>query len=161
MDHIETPAIRYLQDRNVPHDVFIHAGPVHSLEQAALERNQRPEQVVRSIVFRLAEGEFLMVLMPGPGQIPWKALRRYIGQSRITMANEEELLAATGYRPGTVTPFGLPGPMRILVDQGVIDQAQISLGSGKPGIAIMMDSKHLLGALDNFEVVHFSDDSQS
>lgn len=161
MDHTETPAIRYLQDRKVPHEVFVHVGPVHSLEQAAHERNQHPEQVVRSIVFRLAEGEFLMVLMPGPGQIPWKALRKYLGQSRITMANEEELLNATGYRPGAVTPFGLPGAMRILVDQGVIEQPRISLGSGRPGIAIMMDPKELLNALDSVEIVHFSDDLQA
>ena len=61
----------------MPHRTFQHAGPVESLEQAAQERSQRPEQVIRSIVFRLSEDTFLMVLMPGPGQVPWKALRRY------------------------------------------------------------------------------------
>ena len=157
MDNTVSPAIQYLQAHDVPHTLFRHSGPVHSLEQAASERSQQPEQVVRSIVFRLAEGEFMMVLMPGPGQVPWKAMRRFLGQSRMTMATEEELLQATGYRPGTVNPFGLPQPMRVLIDQGVLDQPEISLGSGQPGLAIMMKPADLLAALDGVEIVHFSE----
>jgi Cys-tRNA(Pro)/Cys-tRNA(Cys) deacylase len=150
-----TPAVQYLETRGTPFRLFQHAGPVNSLEQAAEERSQRPEQVVRSIVFRLSEGEFVMVLMPGPGQVPWKELRRYLGQSRLTMASEEELLQATGYRPGTVNPLGLPGPMRVLIDQGVIDQPEISLGSGERGLAIMIRPQDLLAALDAVEIVDF------
>lgn len=151
-----TPAIQYLLERKIPHTVFEHQHPVHSLEQAAEERQQHPEQVVRSIVFRLAEDEFIMVLMPGPGQVPWKALRHYLGQSRISMATNDELLRATGYRPGTVNPFGLPHPMRVLIDQGVLNQPIVSLGSGRPGIAIMIEPDDILKALDRVEVVNFS-----
>lgn len=156
MNDTPSPAIEYLESRKVPHRVFKHLTPINSLEQAALERNEQPEQVVRSIVFRLGEGTFLMVLMPGPGQIPWKALRKYLGQSRMTMANEEELLQATGYRPGTVTPFGLPQPMRILIDRGVIQQNEVSLGSGRRGLAIIMNPRDIVGALDQSEIVDFS-----
>jgi Cys-tRNA(Pro)/Cys-tRNA(Cys) deacylase len=151
-----SPAIQYLESRGIPFRLFQHAGPVHSLEQAALERDEKPEQVVRSIVFRLAESEFIMVLMPGPGQVPWKALRRFLGQSRLTMASEEELLQATGYRPGTVTPFGLPAPMRVLIDQGIINQSEVSLGSGQRGLAILVKPQDLLSALDSVEIVDFT-----
>lgn len=152
----KTPAIQYLETRGVPFRIFQHPGPVRSLEQAAHERSQQPEQVVRSIVFRLAEEEFVMVLMPGPTQVPWKELRRYLGQSRLTMASEEELLQATGYQPGTVTPFGLPHPMRVLVHQGILDQPEVSLGSGQRGLAIMMNPPDILAALDAFEIVDFA-----
>lgn len=152
-----TPAIQYLEKRGVPFSVFQHPGPVRSLEQAAQERGQQPEQVVRSIVFRLGEGEFVMVLMPGPGQVPWKALRRYLAQSRLTMATEEELLQATGYLPGAVTPFGLPQTMRILVDQGILSQPEISLGSGQRGLAIIMTPQDMLAALDTVEIVDFTE----
>jgi len=150
------PAVQYLESRGVPFRLFQHAGPVHSLEQAAQERDQQPEQVVRSIVFRVAEGDYVMVLMPGPGQVPWKALRRFLGHSRLTMASEEELFQATGYRPGTVTPFGLPGPMRVLIDQGILDQSEVSLGSGQHGLAILMKPQDLLAALDSVEIVDFT-----
>lgn len=153
----QTPAIRYLKARGIPFRVFQHAGPVTSLEQAAQERGQQPEQVVRSIVFRLSAGEFVMVLMPGPAQVPWKALRRYLGQSRLTMASEDELLQATGYRPGTVNPFGLPRPMRILVGTGILDLPEVSLGSGQRGQAILIRPPDILAALDAVETVDFAD----
>lgn len=156
MTNHETPAIHYLQERKIPFSIFQHQNPVNSLEQAAGERKQRPQQVVRSIVFRLAEGEYIMVLMPGPGQVPWKALRHYVNQSRISMATLDELLQATGYRPGTVNPFGLPQPMRVLVDQGVLDQPIVSTGSGQPGLAILIKPEDMLTALDQVEVVNFS-----
>jgi len=95
-----------LQNLGIPHRVFRHEGPVTSLEQAARERGQRPGQVVRSILFRMSAGEYAMVLAAGPEQVSWKALRKVLGRSRITMAKEEEVLAVTGYHIGTVGPSG-------------------------------------------------------
>ncbi len=156
MDEVTTPAIADLQARQAVFHLFQHEGPVHSLEQAAQERNQQPEQVIRSIVFRLSEDEFIMVLVPGPEQIPWKALRKYLGTSRMTMANEEELLQATGYQHGTVNPYGLPRPMRVLVDRRILDLPEVSLGSGKRGLAIMMKPQDMLDAINQYELVDFS-----
>jgi Cys-tRNA(Pro)/Cys-tRNA(Cys) deacylase len=155
MSTITTPAIDYLNEREVTYRIFEHTGPITSLEQAAEARGQKPEQVVRSIVFRLAEDEFLMVLMAGPSQVPWKALRRYLGQSRLTNASEDELLKTTGYRPGTVNPFGLPAPMRILIDRAILHQPELSLGSGQRGAAIMIQPDNLLKALDVYEIIDF------
>ncbi len=154
-----TPAIQHLRERGIAHRVFAHTGPVNSLEQAAAERQQRPEQVVRSIVFRIADGEFVMVLVAGPGQIPWKALRRYLGQNRLTMATEEELLQVTGCVPGSVSPLGLPRPMRILIDQKVLDPPEISLGSCRRGLAIILKPADLLAAIDSPEIVNLTGQS--
>jgi len=149
------PVSQALLDSQIPHRVFTHPGPVTSLEQAARERGQHPEQVIRSILFRLAEGEYLMVLMAGPTQIPWKALRKYVGQSRLTMATEEEVWAVTGYKIGAVGPFGLPKPVRILVDASVVAQEEVSLGSGVRGTTIFIRVEDLLHALGEVEVVSF------
>lgn len=74
------------------------------MEQAARERGQRPEQVVRSILFRTGKDEYLLALVAGAAQISWKALRAYLGQSRLTMAKEDEVLRVTGYPIGAVGP---------------------------------------------------------
>ena len=149
-----TPAIRALQAMGVPFTLFRHDGPIHSLEQAARERNQQPEQVVRSILFRLARDEYVLVLAAGPQQLNWRALRRYLGQSRVSMASQEEVLAVTGYRVGTVSPFGLPAPIRTLVDESVTAQEVVSLGSGERGLAIIMHTADLLPALGDVEMVN-------
>jgi Cys-tRNA(Pro)/Cys-tRNA(Cys) deacylase len=147
------PVARALDERRVAYRLFVHEGPVHSLEQAARERNQRPDQVIRSIVFRVAKDEFLMVLMAGDRQIAWPALRRYLGQSRLTLATEAEVRSVTGYERGAVAPFGLLQPMRILIDESVFTHEEISLGSGVRGTAVIMSSRDLRQALGPVEIV--------
>jgi Cys-tRNA(Pro)/Cys-tRNA(Cys) deacylase len=126
------------------------------MEQAASERGQSTEQVVRSILFRLREGNFVMVLMSGPQQVSWPALRAYLGQSRLTMASENEVLAATGYRVGAVSPLGLSSPVRILADESVFIPDEISIGSGERGIAIILKSANLQKSIKNLEIGQFA-----
>lgn len=151
-----SPAVQYLIQRGIPHRIFHHAVPPNSLEQAAFERGQTPQQVVRSIVFRIADGEFIMVLAAGSDQISWKMLRRYLNRSRITMATEDELITVTGCKPGTVSPFGLPHPMPVLVEKRVLDQKEVSLGSCQRGLAIILSPTDLLSAIDTPQVVDLS-----
>ena len=112
----QPPASIALEKLNIPHQVFRHQTQVNSLEQAASDRNQRPEQVVRSILFQIRPEEFLMVLVAGPAQIDWRKLRQLVKRSRVRMATEQEVLEVTGYRVGTVSPFGLKNPVKVLID---------------------------------------------
>lgn len=150
-----TPATEALDELRIPYRLFRHPGPITSLEQAADERGQRPEQVVRSILFRLGAGEYVLVLAAGPEQLSWSSLRHYLGQSRLTMATPEEVLKVTGYQIGSVTPFGLPHAMRILADESIFAVQELSIGSGARGLAIILDSKDLTHALGEVEVGRF------
>ena len=141
------PVSKILADLGVPHRVFRHAGQVTSLEQAASERGQQPGQVVRSIVFRLAEGRFAMALVAGAAQVSWPALRAHFGQSRLTMAGPSEVQEATGYRIGTVGPVGLPSPLPMLIDESVLQFEEISMGSGQPNTGVILKRDDLLKML--------------
>jgi Cys-tRNA(Pro) deacylase len=151
-----TNVSKYLESKNIPHRVFRHPGPIHSLEQAARERGQAPDQVVRSIVFRTGREDFVMVLVAGPDQVSWPALRMYLGLSRLTMATKEEVLQVTGYETGAVSPFGLPAPMRILVDEAVFAPAEISIGSGERGTTIILARQAMMDALGAVEIGQFT-----
>lgn len=161
------PAAKALSALGLPFTVFRHKWSVSSLEQAASERGESIDQVVRSILFRLGEGNFVMVLMAGPAQISWAALRTHLGKSRISMASEEEVLAVTGYRVGAVSPLGLPHqhetdgtaptPIRILADESVFLPEEVSIGSGERGVAVMLRSADLRRALGEVEVGAFAD----
>lgn len=155
------PVSAILESNHVPHGVFIHDGPVRSLEQAAAERGQEPGQVVRTILFRLSEGEYAMVLVGGPSQISWKALRAHFGRSRLTMADRDEVLAVTGYPIGAVAPFGVPGEVPVLVDRSVLTYDEISMGSGVRGTAIILRSADLLAALGDVPVGDFVEENAS
>jgi len=149
------PAAQALDLLGIPYRLFEHSHPPESFEEAARQRGQSTGQIVRSIVFRLAEGQFIMVLMAVPGQISWKRLRAAPGVGRISMTSEAEVLAATGFVRGAVTPLGLPRPIRILADESVFINSEISMGSGVRGVAIILKSMDLQFALDKIEIGKF------
>ncbi len=151
-----TPVTRYLDDQGIPYRFFVHDGKVHSLEQAARERGQRVEQIIRSIVFRLSRGGFVMVLIAGEKQVSWKALRRHLGTSRISMATEAEVLQITGYPLGAVSPFGTRHALRILADRGVFAEEEISIGSGVRYTTVIMQQQEFKRALGAVEVGDFA-----
>lgn len=156
----QPPVSLALEKLNIPHRVFRHETPVDSLEKAAGDRGQRPSQVVRTILFRVTEDEFALVLVAGPGQISWKKLRKLLGRSRITMATDEEVFAVTGYRPGTVGPFGLAKQARVLVEARTLKEEEVSIGSGMRDTAVILKSADLMKGLGDVEVVElFEKDS--
>jgi len=153
------PASIALQKLNIPHRVFQHERHLESFEQAASERNQKPGQIVRSILFQIRPEEFVMVLVAGPEQVDWKKLRQLLGRSRIRMATEEEVLEVTGYRVGTVSPFGLQKRIRVLIDASVLREEEISTGSGIRNMAIILKSADLRRVLEEAEVVSLTEAS--
>ena len=149
----QPPASIALKKLNIPHRVFVHKSPVTSFEQAASDRKQRPEQIVRSILFQIRPEEFWMVLMAGRDQVDWKKLRQFVKRSRVRMATEDEVLEVTGYRVGTVSPFGLKTQITVLIDTSVLKEDEISIGSGVRNMAIIMKSADIQHALGNPEIV--------
>jgi len=147
------PASIALVELGIPHHIFRHETPVDSFEQAARDRNQRPEQIVRSILFQVRPEEFVMVLMAGREQVDWRKLRKLVGRSRVRMATEDEVVEVTGYHIGTVSPFGVKRQVRVLIDPSVLREEVISLGSGVSNTAIILKSADLHRALEGAEII--------
>jgi Cys-tRNA(Pro) deacylase len=152
-----TPVTRYLDEMGIPYRFFRHLAAVHSLEQAARERGQRVDQIIRSILFRLSRGGFVMVLVAGEKQVSWHALRRFLGTSRISMATETEVLQVTGYPLGAVSPFATALPVRLLVDRGALQEAEISIGSGVRYTSVILKQADFQRALGQVEVGDFAE----
>jgi len=86
--------------------------------------------------------------MPGRAQVSWPRLRRHLGVSRVTTASPQEVLEVTGYLPGTVTPFGLRQPVRLLADMRLLRLDRLSLGAGLPNTGLLLQRDDLIRALD-------------
>lgn len=137
----ETPATRAVSAAGIAHDVLVY-GTVASVEEAAIARGVELGQVIKTIVVRRGEGDLLMVLVPGDRVIDWAKLRTLLGVSRMSLAGADEALAATGYRPGTITPFGSATRLPVIADAAVTGLA--SIGGGAPGVAINLAAAALV-----------------
>jgi prolyl-tRNA editing enzyme YbaK/EbsC (Cys-tRNA(Pro) deacylase) len=151
-----TPAGRALDALAIPYRLFEHSRPPDSLEDAARQRGQLPQQVIRSILFRLGENDFVLVLAAGSKQLSWRRLRAHLGVSRLSMASEQEVLEFTGAPVGAVGPLGLPVTVRLLADEEVFGNEEISIGSGVRGTAVILKAADLRRALGTVDVGSFT-----
>jgi Cys-tRNA(Pro)/Cys-tRNA(Cys) deacylase len=143
---VSTPAIDALTAAGVAHRVIRH-GPVDSLAQAARTRGVDVADVVKTIVVRRAENDFVFVLVPGDRVISWPKLRTLLGVNRLSMPDAGTAKAATGYERGTITPFGSSRAWPVVADERLRGRS-ITLGSGERGVAIGVDADAALTALE-------------
>ena len=99
------------------------------------------------MVVRTGEDAYVIVLVPGDRVIDWGALREHLGLRRLALADANQAFAATGYRRGTITPFGVAPELTVLVDAEVTGRGEVSVGAGVAGTAIHLDVDDLIAAV--------------
>lgn len=150
-----TPALRAIEEAGLPHRVIRHE-PVRNLAEAAAARGVDPADVIKTLVVRRGDGDFLFVLVPGDRTISWPKLRKLLGVSRLSMPDAEAARAATGYERGTITPFGSLHPWPVIADTRMAGR-QITLGAGEHGSAIAIAADDALRVL-NARIADISED---
>ncbi|TQL57189.1 Cys-tRNA(Pro) deacylase [Rarobacter faecitabidus] len=121
-------------------------GPVKSLAEAAAVRGVEPRQIVKTIVVRRGDGDYLFALVPGDRTISWAKLRALLGVGRLSMPDADVAFEATGYERGTITPFGSLTPWPVFVDESIAGQ-EISLGGGAHDVAVTLLANDAIKAL--------------
>ena len=142
---MSTPALAAAEAAGLTHRVISH-GPVRSLAEAARARGVTPAGVVKTLVVRRGEDDFLFVLVPGDRAISWPKLRALLGVSRLSMPDAEVARKATGYERGTITPFGSATAWPVIADERMRGQ-EITLGAGEHGLALAAPADEVLRIL--------------
>ncbi len=136
----DTPALRELAGSDVEYEALSY-GRVDSIEEASERRGVPVAAIVKTLVVRRGDGDYVLVLVPGDRVIDWPALRSHLGVSRLSLASTEEAYAATGYERGAITPFGTTSQWPVVADERVNALDPASIGGGAHGVAV-----HLAGA---------------
>ena len=141
----EQRVLSALDEAGLDYRVIRH-GPVRSLAEAAVARGVEPVDVVKTLVVRRGDDDFVLVLVPGDRTISWPKLRTLLGVSRLSMPDAAVAKEATGYERGTITPFGALGGWPVIADERVRGR-EITLGGGAHGVAVAVDADETLAAL--------------
>lgn len=129
----EARAAQALADSGIEHIITRH-GRVNSLEEAAEARGVEPRDIIKTLVVRRADDDYLFVLVPGDREISWPKLRALLGVNRLSMPDADTAREATGYERGTITPFGSLRPWPVVADQTITGRT-VSIGAGAHGVA--------------------------
>jgi Cys-tRNA(Pro)/Cys-tRNA(Cys) deacylase len=141
----EQRAMAAVQASGIAHRVVRH-GHVASMAEAAAARGVEPGQLLKSLVVRRGDDDFLFVLVPGDREISWPKLRALLGVKRMSMPDADTALAVTGYVRGTITPFGSTRAWPVVLDSSVAGQ-EVSLGAGASGVGVVVAADDLARAL--------------
>ena len=146
MDAAQNPALLALDAAGIAHAVTRH-GPVGSLAEAAAARGVQPGDIIKTLVVRRADDDFLFVLVPGDREISWPKLRALLGVNRISMPDAATAREVTGYERGSISPFGSTRAWPVVADATVAGRT-ISLGAGEHGLAVTVAGSDVVRALD-------------
>lgn len=132
-----SPAELWLRARHIDYqrlDYIYHPGG--GIADAAAQLGLDPHQIIKSLVFDAGDGRTVMALMHGDRRVSVRKLERASGMRRLMPASPEQALAATGYQPGGICPFGLPEDLPVFVQESLLEPSSIHINGGQRGVVL-------------------------
>ena len=103
------------------------------------------DRIIKSLVFMAGE-QPILVINNGLARVDRKKLAAYLGMNRkrVKFARAEQALAVTGYRVGSMPPFGHREDLRTLVDAATAELDTLYGGGGDIDAMMQLSSSELL-----------------
>ena len=141
--------VERLHERRCQSDLpVVQEAPQLILDHAAAVRGLNPGAIIKTIVVRRAEDDYLFVLVPGDREISWPKLRELLGVNRISMPDKDIAKDVTGYERGTITPFGSTHAWPVVADALLAQrEGPVSIGAGAHGLAATVAPEQLIEVL--------------
>ena len=143
---VETPAITAVRELGVAHRV-VRTEPANSAEESAEMQGIPLEALLRTIVVRRGDDDYLFVLVPAGRRFDWPKLRGHLGVSRLSLPDADEAQQVTGYVRYTITPFGSTRAWPVIADAAIVDQPVVAIGGGARGVNLHLEPRDLVQGL--------------
>jgi Cys-tRNA(Pro)/Cys-tRNA(Cys) deacylase len=144
---VRTPALEAIAGLGVPHRV-VRTGEATSAEHSAELQGIPVGALLRTIVVRRGEDDYLFVLVPAGRRFDWPKLRAHLGVTRMSLPDADEAHRVTGYVRYTITPFGSTRAWPVIVDASVMNESVVAIGGGARGVNLHLAPNDLVRALD-------------
>jgi Cys-tRNA(Pro) deacylase len=141
---VDTPVTAFLSRQQVPFRLLPHQRPAVSIEDAASQRGISPAQMVKSILLRDMDNNYVLACVPGDQQADPKKVRAFLGCRRMTCVALDDVPAITGYQIGTVAPILLATEMPVFFDHSIKKQSEVTISSGSNMAGIALKTEHLI-----------------
>ena len=128
-----TSALTAVQAAGLPHDVA-RTERAGSAEEAATLQGIPLGALLRTIVVRRGDDDYVFVLVPAGRRFDWPRLRAHLGVRRLTLPDADEARDVTGYERYTITPLGSSRAWPVIVDASAMEFDRVSVGGGAFGV---------------------------
>jgi Cys-tRNA(Pro) deacylase len=133
----------------------VRTEPARSAEESAAFQGIPLAALLRTIVVRRGNDDYVFVLVPAGRRFDWPKLRTHLGVSRLSLPDADEARDVTGYERYTITPFGSSHAWPVIADAAILDQPIVAIGGGERGVNLHLAPADLVAATQA-EVVDIS-----
>jgi Cys-tRNA(Pro)/Cys-tRNA(Cys) deacylase len=141
-----TPALDAVTAAGVSHRV-VRTEAAGSAEESASMQGIPLGSLLRTIVVRRGEDDYVFVLVPAGRRFDWPKLRAHLGVSRLSLPDADEAQRVTGYVRYTITPFGSKTAWPVIADASITGQPVVAIGGGARGVNLHLAPSDLVAAL--------------
>jgi len=122
---------KFIDKQQITAKILSLDGHTPTVEDAARELGVAPDQIIKSLVFKIRD-QPLLVINNGLARVDRRKLAAHlqVGRKWARFASPEQVLDMTGYVVGSMPPFGHRTRLRTLVDSAVLDPEVIYGGGG-------------------------------
>ena len=139
-------AVEAVETAGIPHRV-VRTRPARNPKESAELQGIPLGALIRTLVVRRADDDYLFVLVPGGRRFSWPKLRAHLGVKRMTMPDGDEARAVTGYERGAITPFGANRDWPVVADAAVLGHEMVAIGGGARGLNLHLAPRDLVAHL--------------
>jgi Cys-tRNA(Pro) deacylase len=132
MDNWPEPVRRVaglLQESRVEARVEEFGEGTPTAEDAANAAGAPVDQIVKTLVFS-CDGRAIVVMVPGDTRADTAKVASAAGGERVKSVRPDAVEGLTGFPPGGVAPFPLPGIETVLIDRALLEHEVVWIGAG-------------------------------
>ena len=147
MAAIKPLAVRMLEQRKVPHEVFAFDNSIRSAQEVARVTGMPPEQVLKTLVVEHdpPKGKPMLVMMPSSLEIDLKVLAANIGAKKLRMASHRDAERHTGLQVGGISALALTGGgFAVYIDETAQLFDEVLVSAGQRGYDVRLSLADLL-----------------
>lgn len=128
--------IEFLARHAVDHEFSVPGVPMPTVSLAAQAIGVEEAQILKTLVFAAPNGEFVVAVANGNERIDRKRLAEVAGVAKLRPASPADVLVATGYEAGGVSPLGLPPGTKVVVDSATARLGEAFGGGGREDVLL-------------------------
>ena len=140
---------------------MVRTQPAGSAAESAELQGIELSALLRTIVVRRGDDDYVFILVPGGRRLDWPKLRAHLGVRRMSLPDADQAYAATGYERGAITPFGAQRSWPVIADAAVLAPAVVAIGGGARGVNVHLSPRALVAHLGAEIVDVTTDDAPS
>lgn len=145
MNAVYAKIIEMLDKSGLPHTLHDHPR-VRTIEEAHEKVPHLTRNLIKTVVFRIKNGKWVLAAVNGAGRIHYKKLGDALGVKRkdLRSVSPDEVARELGFEVGGVGPFPVSPDVEVVFDRGLEGVGLVFCGSGINTRTVEMEIRDLI-----------------